>query len=317
MRILWVNDFPPGLDSLGGAEATMDLLATEGTKRGHDSTYLAPAAAATSSPKDLEEMVMKFDGVVFVNTFFFEERVLKALLGHRPHFNLERDFGFCALRNPECVVWLEGSQLARCGQCPLAKVIFEDVKAHHDIHIEIMQTSVANLFVSPLQFNVFKKCLGDIKEPNYILPPVIDVDSFYPIGNMRQGYLYVGRFSVKKGIMNVIKFAVTNPGDRVILVGFDKETYTFPPNCFPIGRVDHKGMNNIYNSVDIIIVQPEIIETGPRTLLEACLAGCEYVANEKVGILSLDWPFHDRIALRKKLREVKVDFWKIVEGTIK
>jgi len=312
MRVLWVSDFPPGLNSMGGFEANMDLLGAYGTTRGHESTYIGPYGVEQGTFKDI---VKAFDTVIFGNTFFFQEKHLEDMLGHKPHFNMERDFGFCISRHPECHPWQIGSE-APCGRCPLAEGMYKDPNAHLNIHIKIMNTSEGNFFCSPLQYNIFKKCLEEIYEPNYILPPMIQVDQFYPIGTERHGYLYVGKFSVRKGVMNALKFAVTNPGDRVILAGFDKETFTFPQNCIAVGRVPNKSMNNLYNAVDAIIIQPEIVESGPRTLIEACLAGCDYIANEKVGILSLDWPFHDQMQLRKKCREVPIQFWETIEKVI-
>jgi len=89
---------------------------------------------------------------------------------------MERDFGFCVLRHPECHPWEIAGIEAPCGRCPLASGMYKDPYAHLNIHIKILNTSEGNFFCSPLQYNIFKKCLEEIHEPNYILPPMIQVD---------------------------------------------------------------------------------------------------------------------------------------------
>lgn len=128
-----------------------------------------------------------------------------------------------------------------------------------------------------------------------VLPIFCDrASSFYEapkkMGRKIDTVIVVGRQSQAKGGLNTLMFAKRNPQYHVDVYGNMppeiKKQLEETKNVTLHGHVDHEKLPELYAGHEYFFHQPEVLDAGPRTLVEAHLAGCKPIVNNNLGYLT-------------------------------
>lgn len=214
------------------------------------------------------------------------------------------------------------------------------VKYEHD-HREIMGDearpslalllfghSILNVFISPMQAENHRKCLGDVIDPFLLLPPAVDTKMFRMLDNVERDpqrmVSATGRLRDSKGFRHLLQFVVSKHKE------FNFEIYTRKPeevetvfgkfDCVKVfPPVENSYLPKVYNSAGYVIHLPRALEACGRIVAEGMLCGCSPITNENVGIRSFR-EFHvgdKRLFNLEKFRKVlslgPYRFWRAVD----
>lgn len=189
----------------------------------------------------------------------------------------------------------------------------------------LFQHSFLNVFISPMHMTNFRKELGDVIDPHFILTPPIDTDFFKPIDTIKRKKKTVvnltGRLVSSKGLMNIVKWSMVNNDYEVsvytdLAVGNKGRTgakiLREIKNIKVFDKVPYKKLPEIYSRHEYVVHFPQALEAAGRTLVEGALCGCKVLFNDKVGVGSFsqeELPLENQSLLRKVIKSGPYRFW--------
>jgi glycosyltransferase involved in cell wall biosynthesis len=206
---------------------------------------------------------------------------------------------------------------ARCKKCPFKTGIDRRCFAHRNKRL--YEHSATNWFVSPLHRDVVEQRLESQRElsPSAVCRPLLDPEPFREAGaNARERpleLLYVGPFVEAKGLDNV-DHAIGL--EKVHAVGRSPRTRlrrsVTPPFASVRPPVAPAEMPALLASARRLVALPRWPEPQGRIALEASLAGCEVIGNDRVGAFSFGpKPTDDRL-----YAGAAEDFWERLEALV-
>jgi glycosyltransferase involved in cell wall biosynthesis len=284
MNILFICDFSISQGS-GGAEISNSILINEGRKIGHSITEFT----AHSSPILL---LQKYDLVISSNfcalNYIDSNRfIYNFIINHPNHVRLEHD---------SCMYFSN-----------------EDRR-------KLFNSSKKNFFLTNFHIDFFKEFYGDYFGNVEIVYDPIDVDRFVNLECEKiYDIVYCGFLSDLKGANNLIKFAEENKDRHITIFGWSEDNSIINKikntnNISLNEKLPHSEIHKIYQKANYIFHSPKLNEPFCMMVAEALLCGCSFIGNadkigsykeiEKIGIE----------AFRKKCKQVKENFWKIINS---
>ena len=129
------------------------------------------------------------DLIVVSNIHGMEETVFNAIA--RPFVKIEHDYGFCKYRDAMC-------EYHECSQCTLDK-----------LYNFFNKKSLLNYYMSPIQYGVHTKCLGEVIPNVRFIQSQVDVDTLLALQSAKEKGYTIAPVALKyhKGIENVLKWS--------------------------------------------------------------------------------------------------------------
>ncbi len=292
----------------GGAQLNTRSLVDYGKSRGHDVSEM------TVKTFDKEELLTA-DLVVLVALKKFEYEDIRWVLNNCTTIKNEMDYAFCKFGNCKCF----GKDVAinKCGECNLSSENME-------FYEEILDKVKFFVFFTPGQRNHWRKFFGEKVDKSHLYLQFYSDDKiFHNMGLQRivNSVLWVGRFSKSKGIDKILKQASQTPQAKFFFVGKASTRATTGQyvyqienlrNCTYLGQFEHDKLPVIYNLCEKFIYDGHWPDTGPATVIEAALCGCEILTQPKIAtILTND--FKDVPDIRSRIRTAKKGYWERLE----
>jgi glycosyltransferase involved in cell wall biosynthesis len=144
------------------------------------------------------------------------------------------------------------------------------------------------LFSSELQRNDIQERYG-FDRPSKCIPVPVRLKPFKEAAqDERRGSVFVGRCDVYKGASEAVNWALRT-GEELALIGDNKYMHfgSLPPYIKFMGLVPYAQMPSILGKAARLVTFPNWTEAFGRSVVEAWAAGCEIVANERVG--AVEW----------------------------
>jgi len=188
--------------------------------------------------------------------------------------------------------------------------------------------SILNVFISPFHADNFRKALGDIVEPYFLLPPAIDTGIFKLIPEVERDPNKVvnvtGRLYESKGFRHVLHFCLSREGKNTFEVYTRnhqavKNTFGQMKHVEVFPLLPNETLPKIYNSAGFVLHLPHALEACGRTVAEGLLCGCQPIINKNVGIQSFkglnvgDQKKFNPDLFRRVCKQGIWEFWKAVE----
>lgn len=276
MRVLFIHDFTVE-QWLGGAQIEIEWMREVGKRKGHECLLLTPDNYD-------REMVKSADLIVLNNIARFSNEEIKWVVSQKPYIKWEHDYSFTL---------------------PGRKGFF----------INLFQHSICNIFLSPLHLNEHLSQIPIQNAKNLVMASPMNVDLFRNMNIERDmDFIYVGRISPVKGIMNVLITAAVNPDKTFYFVGSGpvEKMVKEVPNCRLLGEIPHEKMAEIYSRAKFLIHLPIWKEPFGQIVVQAKLCGCSLILNQNVGAVSFSWFFSDDNKLREILRNIPFEGWETI-----
>lgn len=181
--------------------------------------------------------------------------------------------------------------------------------------IELLQHSFVNIFMSPLQYEHYRKLL--IFPKKYFLTPCAFTDlDIYHSTQKKDHYIGIGDVVSHKGIYNIIDYAIKNQKTTFYLYGKIYGNYSPPVNVRLMGFIEPSKVPDLLAEAKYFIHLPELKDTCPRTVVAAFLSECKLVYNQNIGLFSWPWNWEKLTIeeLRRILTTYKENFWKTLDS---
>ena len=247
----------------------------------------------------LKEKLKAADLVILNNRGTLQSSEITWLINNVDYVNFEQDYSFCKNRNYMC----------EQGGC----------KCQPEIAGEIIKKAKLNVFLNPLQRQIFKSKYGDCVNNSILVPAIFDSDPFHDMKLKRipNSHLMVGRLNYEKGVDRVMNMAMRDPNGKYFFVGEGNETGLIRlPNVIHLGKVDFKTLPYLYNLMENYVCLSNWVDTGPRTVVEAELSGCKIICDDsRCGIRSYKWNSEEE--LRELIKNAPNKFWEKVMEVMK
>jgi glycosyltransferase involved in cell wall biosynthesis len=329
VKVHFQSYIDPRAGGQGGGEAALRTLLAAGADRGHAfvHTHVLPRAV--------------FDRAIQVDLTFLADvwnqpmhwqrpdRVLRRLARRSAIARYQRRLR-AATRGPYVhfdnayvdicdLPYLPCNGLAEGPTCPFKR--WPDRRCFAHRNRGLYDRSLLNWYVSPLHRDVvLRRFESDPpRAPSAVCRPLLDPEPFREAGQQSTArpidLLYVGPLVEAKGY-------------REVLRRFGRESTTFvgpSPNRGIVGRltprarrqegsdrVDPHAMPALLASAKRVAALPRWPEPQGRLVLEARLAGCEVVANNRVGALTFQYDATDPRLYDRAADE----FWRRVESVV-
>lgn len=274
MKVLFVHDFTVE-QWLGGAQLEVRWMMEIGRKKGHECKLVTPENYERTE-------ITSSDLVVLNNIARFSVEEIKWIIKQVPYIRWEHDYSFTQPRRKE-------------------------------FFIHLFQNSLCNIFLSPLHLAEHLSRLPIRKALNMVMPSPINVDLFKNLHKKRDiDFLYVGRLSPPKGIINVLVTAAANPRKTFYFAGSgpSEEAVKTLPNCKLLGEIPNEKMSEVYSRAKFLIHLPLWKEPFGQVVLQAKLCNCSLILNHNVGATSFQWFFsYSNNKIRAFMRTVPFKGW--------
>lgn len=269
MRVAWVQDlniFTRG----GGAQRTDREIVKHGIRKGHEIDLITPENFS-------QAFGAKYDLVVFSNIHMLmnmDSNRMLMLAEEFPHVMWHHDY-FCRYRlffpmKPKC---------SRCVYLPSWRRLYN--------------TSVLNLFMSPLHFKAWASVVPELANHAYaFVPSAINPKEYKPgrvVDQEPNTVIGVNCLLPFKGRDNVIRYAEEHPELRFTFVGAKEGNLKLAVhNCRYVGLKTRQELVQLYASHEYFIHLPNTPQPSERTPAEFILANPEgkLIVNDLVGLLS-------------------------------
>jgi len=190
----------------------------------------------------------------------------------------------------------------------------------HDIFqlnnaIELLQDSFVNIFMSPLQYQHYRKLLI-FPEKHFMTPCAFTTFDPYHSVEKKNHYVGIGDIVAHKGVYNIFDYAIKHQKDMFYLYGNIYGRYSPPMNVRLMGFIEPEKVSDILAEAKYFIHLPELKDTCPRTVVAAFLSECKLVYNQNIGLFSWPWNWEKLTveSLKKTLTEYKENFWKTLDS---
>ncbi len=144
------------------------------------------------------------------------------------------------------------------------------------MHRQIVTFSFIDTFIFPSQFaqTYYEKYFGILKSKQEYLPYFVDLKALKKKVKKKDWYLYVGRLSEEKGILQLLEVFKEVPKYTLKVIGGgpleDKvNMYKKYKNIHILGYMDRKRIIPYYQAAKALIIPSLRPETGPINMIEA------------------------------------------------
>ena len=295
----------------GGAQLNTRSLVLHGRELGHEVSEM------TVKTYDREEL-KKADLVVLVALKLFKPEDIYWVADNCKFIKAEMDYAFCKFGNCKC--FGEELEIDKCGQC-------NPNLEHMKLYDYLLDKSQYFVFFTPQQREHWRTFFGDKVDNSILYLQFYDDDKKFTnmgLTRLKNSILWVGRFSLSKGVPNILKIATENPDMNFYFVGkasTPDQTEAYVKliknvnNCTYLGHIPHDQLPLIYNLCEKFIYYGLWPDTGPATIVEAMLCGCQVLTEKHLAtILSNDFKSIEDI--RNRIRNSKDEFWNKIKEAI-
>ena len=281
---------------LGGAELSCQQIIREGEESGFQ--------IVVDPLKDFETTKRVIDDadIVIANNLFrcdYEFDLIEHLLRfEKPCIRWEHDYGFCARRTALCFV---DQNVRHC--CAKQRV---------DLYRRLFQHAILNVFQSPLHERIHHTMFGQIIHPRILLPPPIDVSKLKIQTKRPKSVVYVGLLNLKKGSDALYRYALDHPDHHITIIGEDRSDKQWPDHVVRKGKIKQEEVFTILSAAESFFFQPCWPEPSGRAVVEAYLARCRLIINDRIGSTTYPYFPSDYQATKKAVAHSAAYFWKAV-----
>ena len=292
----------------GGAQLNTRSLVEYGKERGHDTSEMT---VKTFNKKELK----KADLVVMVALKLFDYEDVRWVADNCKFIKAEMDYAFCVFGNCKC--FSNELEITKCGKC-------SPNMEHMKLYDELLDKSQYFVFFTPGQREHWRTFFGDKVDKSILYTQFYaDDKEFYNMGLQRipNSALWVGRFSLSKGVPNALKLAAEHPEMTFFFVGkaqTEQETALYRAhinnlnNCTYLGHMSHEQLPLLYNLCENFVYKGLWPDTGPATVYEAMLCGCNVITDTKFATILSNGHKTEK-EIRKAIRNSKKIFWEKIE----
>lgn len=277
------------LSALGGAELTLNAIQ-------------APKISSILKTKtmDLESLVFQEEDVLYIlgNITQMTHAGLSNLLSslHKILFvKIEFDYGYCQNRGPICHRHLSNEEC----NCPngIVSNLYSLIWRHAQ-HIFYMSAEQMDMHDKHLDYKV--------KPPRSVAGSCFDNYTLNKLAECRKNTDRLDRYCVIRG----------HPGWHSVAKGVQDSIKYAQDKDFQydlVGSSSHFEMLEILSNYKGMIFLPYIHDTCPRVTIEAKLAGCEVITNERAQHTSEPWWQLNLNEMHEYLADAPNRFWKTIE----
>lgn len=275
MKLTILHDYRPD-PKWGGAEQNMIALCDEAEKQGHTIAWYG-FEKADEGMKFEAPTPDKVDGDILIlgSISILDPRWVNDIV--------ERFAG-------RIVAWCHDAPwcFTRCGSCE-GQYQPQHKGCQMGWYWHLYRKASVVLCYSPLHEQRINNVFPGVETE--VLPIFCDRASvFYEARHLptkQDSVIVVGRQSHAKGGLGTMIFAKRNPQYHVDVYGNMpdeiKKQFAEIENVTLHGHVDHELLPELYGAHEYFFHQPEVLDAGPRTLVEARLAGCKLITNNRLG----------------------------------
>jgi hypothetical protein len=156
----------------------------------------------------------------------------------------------------------------------------------------MFRTAETNIFISPMQYDVFKKTFTEINNP-LITPPPLDIDDFENNNlKSRRGCLYLGDISSARGCAETLEFMKqvdsTGPYTFIGKILDDRlSDYLMKNGATVRDAISHDKVPLVMNRHKHFFYYPQIYDSFCLKILEAQICGMHIACDKlRIGIFS-------------------------------
>lgn len=294
----------------GGTELNNRILVNIGLEKGHDVVEMDFNSYNRDEIKTADVVVISCG----MRVFPVEEQHW-ILDNCKNVIRYDGDYGFCKFGNCKCFGDMTAS--AECGECTPSSELYM-------LHARYLKECKYYVFLSPGHVDMFKR-FYDVPDDKVLLyVPFYKPDEDFQnqgLNRIKNSVLWAGRFSMSKGLSKTMTTMINNPEKKFFVCGQAATTEATTQiitqlnninNCTYLGDIEHDTMPHIYNLMENFIFEGTWPDTGPGTILEAALCGCNLITNTKIATI-LSNNFKDLEDMRKQIIESKTRFWNKIE----
>jgi len=297
---------------MGGAQMNTRSLVEVGRERGH------VVEEMTRANMNKDELLTA-DLVVLVKIKQFKDEDLEWVMDNCKFIKSEMDYEFCEFGNCEC--FGEVDMIAGCGKC-------NSESRRIRLFNKLFDKAEYFSFFTPGQREMFRNFFGEKVDKSILqLQFYGDADKFHNMGLQRihNSVFWVGRFSKSKGLDKVLAMAIKSPHINFFFCGkaaTPQDTNRIIQlinnigNCTYLGCIKYEDLPHYYNLMETFVYEGYWPDTGPATVIEAMLCGCNISANKRLATI-LSNNFTSEEDLRTRIAEAKPAFWKKLEEVLK
>lgn len=307
MKIAVVSDYTKD-EFLGGTELILDRLVKLWKDQGENiDFFVAPKHLNKSEVELTEEQrlkigddlekeqftmvdeILKSDFIVLVNIGLWSKGPIDKIIdSKKPYCKFEMDYGF----DPERNGTIFNRIMANVG--PNGEHSKEFEQAANPWYAKLIDNAKFQVYLNPEQREWYKRVFGDICNNSVLYFPFSgDLDKYKPMNlkRIKNSVIWVGRMTPEKGIDRAISYAISNQDKTVFFCGGGplENIPKIVKNCVSLGVIDKDTLPYLYNVMETFIYFPNWLDTGPMTLAEAFLCGCDIVSTPQALITSWHW----------------------------
>jgi hypothetical protein len=308
VKLVYIHDFDP-ITCVGGAERNAKALCEEATRRGYEvQTFgMKPKdgcmEAVLTDPSKVEADVLIFGSIYRLDPRWCLN-VAERFRGR--YACLVQSSEWCQLSGGACYGGFCGDHSPSC-------------QLGRFYSLYSMAQSV--VFLSPLIYDHWAKFFGAlVKTPRLAMLPLFheDADAYASQANTPKDVnlvLYAGRLSQHKGGRNLACYAARNRDKHCKAIGSapqDIGEMCAGNGVELVGQFPADKMPGEFGKAGSFFCQPAGVDSWPRTVIEARLAGCELIVNGNVGVMTHpDWKVDDA-AFVKRMRSGLASAWEVM-----
>ena len=282
MKVLFIHDFTVE-QWLGGAQLEINWFMEIGRRKGHECKLITPENYS-------RDEVASAGLVIFNNVSRFQVEELNWISKQKPFITWTHDYTLAH--------WTLKISTAEKAECAL----------------NLLKNSLCNIFLSPLHAHEYQRLVNLEDATNLIMASPINVDLFQDLKLERDiDFLFAGRLSPPKGVLNVLVTAAANPNKNFYFAGSGPLQEIMrekaSSNCKILGEVPYAKMPELYSRAKFFIYLPEWADPFAQVAVQAKLCNCNLIINQNVGAASYDWFFYENEKIRQLLRKVPFKGW--------
>jgi glycosyltransferase involved in cell wall biosynthesis len=285
LKVLFINDFTVK-EWLGGAQLEIDWFMEIGRRKGHECKLVTPENYS-------RDEIASADLVIFNNISRFKVEELNWISKQKPF-----------------ITWAHDYTLAYWTQKPTMERECASVLLLH---------SLCNIFLSPLHLHEYQKLarLDGAINLSLLMPSPMNVDLFQDSKLERNvDFLFAGRLSTTKGVLNVLVTAAANPDKSFHFAGSgplqEFMQKRAPPNCKILGEIPYEKMPELYSRAKFFIHLPEWAEPFGHVVVQAKLCNCNIIISQNVGAASYGWFFYENQKVREIMKDLPDKGWETI-----
>lgn len=307
----------------GGGEQYTARLINEGKSRGHDIRIISMKPNKTRLPSRLFRF-RKPDIWILFDVFnvpeakrHFPRSFIDQIISNERYILGQNAYGdICYLNALPCNGEIGNGQTCVINQKEYYgyfgnKSGWKDGYCPINDNRSLFNNALMNVFLSPLHASIFHKIYPETKEKSYILKPLIDVDLFTDMHQLRDiKYASYGGMSEAKGFYNIMK---RFPDEEITLFGSNPSPLTIQHKYGNVvGRIPYEQMPAFLNRVENYVHMPRWPEPNGLIANQAKLCGCNLITNDHVGALTHDFDISDKSHYKNNA----TDFWEHIESAL-